>query len=69
MSGGWGGIYTEHKTKSQSNSILTETTSMSGGEGIKELQNRDLTAMSTPPPREDLSLRYNIKSVGKISES
>jgi len=56
-----GGIWTEHKTKSWSTPILTETTSMSGGDGRREVSTCDLTAMSTPPPRDGLSLRNHLK--------
>ena len=56
-----------YTTKSLANPILTET--ISEGEGIRELWIDALTAISTPPPREDLSLRYKTKSLGRISRS
>ena len=48
---------------------LTVTTSNSSGEGMRELDNKDLMAIRTPPPLDFLSLRYSRKSDGRISLS
>ena len=39
---------------------LTATTSKLWGEGIRIHRRISFTAISTPPPREDLSLRCNV---------
>ena len=61
----FGGIYAVHNVTEPLS--LTATSSKLGGEGMRVHEKLLLTAMSTPPPREALSLRYSVNPLGMIS--
>ena len=64
-----GGTYTVQRKSGVLRPILTVITSKFEGEGISEHGTDASTAISTPPPREPLSLRKIEKFVGRISKS
>ena len=58
-----------HSIRGENNSNFTDTTSRLEGQEMTELGIESFTATNTPPPRELLSLRYNVNFEGEISTS